>query len=147
MPPVTTSEAVLSELLDRARADQARWINGDASGYVLPVDGTIFGAIGGHAFGGAETAERQAGVAGHWERGTGSIEFINGGTSPELAWLTFVERSRVVLRGEVTERRWDLRVTEIFRRTDGGWQRVHRHADPLVDRRSVAAAVTLVSPG
>jgi hypothetical protein len=34
------------------------WINGDGSGYAMPEDGTIMGAVGGYSFGGAETAER-----------------------------------------------------------------------------------------
>jgi ketosteroid isomerase-like protein len=137
------SDALLTDLLEQARRDHARWINGDAGGYTLPDDGTILGAVGGYARGGAGTAERQAAVAAHWLRGEGDLELLNGGVSGDLAWLTFIERSRVLLRDDDAERRWDLRVTEVFRRAGGGWERVHRHADPLVDRRSVVAAADL----
>ena len=142
-------DPVLAELLERARRDHVSWINGDASGYQLPDDGTILGAIGGFARGGAETSERQALVAAHWVRGSGDVELLNGGVTADLAWLTFLERSRVLLRSEDAERRWDPRVTEVFRRNRGDWERVHRHADPLVDRRSVADAAGLldIDPG
>lgn len=143
--PVTPSNEVLTTLLDQAATDHTRWIRGDATGYALPDDGTILGAVGGWARGGSETSERQASVAAHWSRGTGHLEFLNGGTSGDVAWLTFIERSHVVFRGEQRERRWDLRVTEIFRRNGTSWQRVHRHADPLVDRRPVTAAADLLS--
>jgi ketosteroid isomerase-like protein len=138
------SDPTLSLLLEQAARDHQRWINGDGSGYALPDDGTILGAVGGYAHGGAETAARQAAVAAQWQRGSGSVEFLNGGVSADLAWLAFFERSRVVLQGEDRERRWDLRVTEVFRRDGDGWRRVHRHADPLVDRRPVAVAADLV---
>ena len=130
-----TKDPVLSELLERCLQDQTAWINGDGSKHELPEDGTILGAIGGYAYGGPETAEGQRRVAAKWRRGTETVEFLNGGTSGDLAWLTFIERATVefVTDPEGAEQRWDLRVTEIFRRSDGAWQRVHRHADPLVD--------------
>jgi hypothetical protein len=129
------NEDILQELQERCRQDHRSWINGDGSGYALPDDGTILGGIGGYSFGGQQTSSRQRAVASHWERGTGEVEFLNGGVSEQIAWLTFIERATVTFRGDPTERRWDLRVTEIFRRSDDDWERVHRHADPLVDRR------------
>jgi hypothetical protein len=35
--------------------------------------------VGGYAFGGPDTAERQAAVAAHWRSGSGEIEYLNGG--------------------------------------------------------------------
>lgn len=133
-------------LLERCRADHVSWINGDGTPYELPDDGSVLGAVGGFSPGGTETAQRQATVAAQWRRGTGTIEFLNGGTDGGLAWLVFIERGTVEFAGEEEgiEHRWDLRVTEIFRRSDGEWQRLHRHADPLVDRHSVAEVAALL---
>ena len=36
--------------------------------------------------------------------------------------------------GQADACRWDLRVTEVFERRDADWVRLHRHADPMVDR-------------
>lgn len=137
-------DAVLQELLERCRRVHRAWINGDAAGYALPEEGTILGAVGGHSFGGPDTAARQAAVAAQWESGSGSIEFLNGAAAGDLAWLTFIERARVVFKGAPEERRWDLRVTEVFRRAGDDWERVHRHADPLVDRRPLAEVAGLL---
>jgi ketosteroid isomerase-like protein len=138
-------DGILSELFERCRQDHHAWINGDGSAYGLPDDGTILGAVGGHSLGGPDTAERQRAVASQWRRGIGSVELVNGGTDGDLAWLVMIERSTVELVSDAEghERRWDLRVTEIFRRSDDGWQRVHRHADPLVDRRPLAEIAEL----
>lgn len=51
----------------------------------------------------------------------------------------------VVFDPDVGEQRWDLRVTEVFRRRDAGWERVHRQADPLVDRRPVSEVAALLA--
>jgi hypothetical protein len=138
-----TDDGVLAELLERCRRDHSAWINGDGSGYGLPDDGTILGGIGGWARGGADTAERQAAVARQWASGRGTVELLNGGVHGDLAWLALVERATVVLAGETEERRWDLRVTEVFRLGEQGWERVHRHADPVVDRRPLAEVAAL----
>src|SRR5215204_3208782 len=102
----------LSELLERCRADHRSWINGDGAPYALPDDGSIFGAVGGFGRGGSETVQRQRMVAAQWRRGAGTIEFLNGGTGGDLAWLVFIERGTVefVDDPEGMERRWDLRV-------------------------------------
>jgi ketosteroid isomerase-like protein len=136
----------LGRLFERCRADHWSWINGDAGPYVLPEDGSILGAVGGFSLGGSDTASRQQSVAAQWLSGTGDLEFVNGAVSGDTAWLAMIERARVVFKRDVGEQRWDLRVTEVFRRVGDGWERVHRHADPLVDRRSVASAVQLLEP-
>lgn len=142
-----TDHPVLAELLERCRSHHAAWINGDGSNYELPVDGTIMGAVGGYSLGGPETSARQRSVATAWRRGTGTIEFVNGGTNGDLAWLTFIERGSVEFASdpEGSTRRWDLRVTEMFRRVAGDWERVHRHADPLVDRHELNDVANLVT--
>jgi len=138
-------DEVIALLLERCRRDHAAWINGDGSGYALPHDGTIMGAVGGVSHGGAETADRQAAVARQWKSGRGEVELVNAGVSRELAWLALIERAVVVLDPQVGEQRWDLRVTEVFRRTADGWERTHRHADPLVDRRAVGDVAALLT--
>jgi hypothetical protein len=142
---VIETDPVLSELLERCRRDHAAWINGDGSHYALPEDGSILGAVGGFSLGGAETSVRQQSVAAEWRSGTGSVELVNGGVHGDVAWLVMIERSTVHLVDDPpqVERRWDLRSTEIFRRLDGTWERIHRHADPLVDRRALSAVVDL----
>src|SRR5688500_10644827 len=119
---MSESDGIAEELLSRCRGDHLAWINGDASGYEIPRDGTILGGVGGYSFGGAETAATQAAVPAQWRSGSGEIEFLNGGTADGVAWLTFVERAVVVFEGDDRERRWDLRVTEIFRRSGDIWE-------------------------
>lgn len=140
-----SDDPVLSELLERCRRDHQAWINGDGSPYELPEDGTILGAVGGYSHGGVETAARQRAIAAQWRRGSGAIEYLNGGSDGDLAWLVFVERSSVefIDDREGAEHRWDLRVTEVFRKADGAWGRIHRHADPFVDRQGLADVVSL----
>lgn len=135
---------MLQELLEKCRQDHRAWINGDAAGYALPEDGTILGGVGGHSFGGTETAIRQARVAAQWQSGSGTIEFLNGALAEDVAWLAFIERAVVVFTNAPVERRWDLRVTEVFRRSGGMWERIHRHADPLVDRRPLLEVAALL---
>ena len=135
----------MTVLLERCRRDHLAWINGDGSGYAMPDDGTIMGAVGGHSFGGNETAGRQAALARQCLSGRGEVEFVNGDVLGDLAWLPLSNEPSVVFDPDVGERRWDLRVTEVFGRSEAGWERVHRHAYPLVDRRPVVEVAALLA--
>jgi ketosteroid isomerase-like protein len=45
--------------------------------------------------------------------------------------------------GGLPEQDWSLRVTLVFRREEGEWQLVHRHADPLVHSISLEQAAAI----
>jgi hypothetical protein len=126
------SETV-EELFTRCRADHAAWINGDPSGYTIPEDGTLMGAFGGVTHGGEAVGGRQRSAASLWESGTGDVELVDGGVVDGVAWMVMIERASVRFAGRAEPTRWDLRVTELFRHSDDGWTRFHRHADPLLD--------------
>lgn len=141
---MTEPDGIVGDLLARCRTDHLAWVNGDGAGYALPHDGTILGGVGGYSYGAPETAARQSAVAAQWRSGSGEVEFLNGAATEDLVWLSFIERAVVVFQVDPAERRWDLRVTEVFRRNGDRWERIHRHADPLVDRKSIADVASLL---
>ena len=57
-------------------------------------------------------------------------EVIAAGSSVDLAYLVAHESTTVSISGAPAEA-YELRVTSIFRREDGRWRQVHRHADPM----------------
>ena len=55
--------------------------------------------------------------------------------------MVMIERQHGEVGG-LPDQDWSLRVTQVFRRVDGRWLLVHRHADPLshgVDLEQAAA--------
>lgn len=55
---------------------------------------------------------------------------VEAHTSGDLAVLAAVERQHGTV-GELPAQDWSLRITLVFRREEGRWRLVHRHADPL----------------
>ena len=55
------------------------------------------------------------------------LEVIAAGASSDLAYTVGYERSKVRLKG--TPGVYTLRVTHVYRREEGRWRIVHRHAD------------------
>lgn len=54
--------------------------------------------------------------------------------SGDVAYWAGFQRSNIRMQGKVQAIPMDLRVTEVFRRQDGAWKLVHRHADTLVEK-------------
>ncbi|MGO4712581.1 YybH family protein [Bradyrhizobium sp. 2TAF24] len=112
------------------------YVNGDAA----PLDrlctqaepASFFGPAGGHRLGAtAVTAAYRQGTALFSGAGETHLEILQQGASDTLAFWTGIQRATVRLHGKAEAVPMDLRVTEIFRREDGGWTLVHRHADML----------------
>ena len=57
-------------------------------------------------------------------------EVIAAGASGDLAYVAGIEHTTASVGG-AAPKGYELRVTTIFRRENGDWKVVHRHADPL----------------
>ncbi|HSQ62890.1 MAG TPA: nuclear transport factor 2 family protein [Polyangiaceae bacterium] len=60
-----------------------------------------------------------------------SVETIAAYETPDLATIVELERWKAKVSGRDDVIRFDLRVTSTFRREDGDWKLVARHADPI----------------
>jgi ketosteroid isomerase-like protein len=64
----------------------------------------------------------------------GDTSLVAHGVSGDFAYTVHREHTRTTVNGEPRE--YELRVTQVYRREDGTWHVVHRHAD---NEESVAA--------
>ena len=60
-----------------------------------------------------------------------SFETLAKYESSDLATILEIERWRAKVSGRADVDSFELRVTSTFRREDGTWKLVHRHADPI----------------
>ena len=67
------------------------------------------------------------------------IEETSSVTTPDLGYIVQIEHAQARLGGSSEFSRISLRVTMIFRREDGGWKVVHRHADPILTTRPITS--------
>lgn len=95
---------------------------------------TFFSPMGGHLTDAKAVAERYSKDAGIFEpEGESRLEILQSGASGDIGYWAGFQRATVKLRGQAEPQVMNLRVTEIFRRENGEWKLVHRHADMLAD--------------
>lgn len=123
-------EAVLPPLTE---ADTA-FHNGDAAPRTAlwsredPV--TLFGAVM------IKTGWQEVGPAFEWVASRFSrcqsfeYEVLAAGVSGDLGYIAGVEHTTAAV-GDAEPAAYELRVTTVFRREEGAWKVVHRHADPV----------------
>ncbi len=63
-------------------------------------------------------------------------EVIAADAGEDLAYIVGIEHTTASVGGG-PPRAYELRVTTIFRREDGEWKAVHRHADPVPESASI----------
>jgi ketosteroid isomerase-like protein len=67
------------------------------------------------------------------------VEIVGAGVSGDLGYIVAKEREMTTIGGTATAA-YTLRATTIFRREDGRWRQVHRHADPVPESPDIEAA-------
>ncbi len=121
------------------RGDMQRWSD------LVPIalDFTLFQPFGGAATRGFDKGpERLADMSRYFRNGTSELEVVEAYASDDMIVLATVERQT----GEVGDQplqSWSLRVTEVWRKSGSERQLAHRHADPLVERRSLQETAEL----
>ena len=127
----TETEEFLAEVLPAQRAAEHALHNGDVEPRLAlwshrdPV--TVYGAkLSGSGW---RDVERMFREVASWFADSEDYEFevIAAGASGDLAYTVGYERNKVRVEG--VPRVYTLRVTHVYRRENGRWRIVHRHAD------------------
>jgi ketosteroid isomerase-like protein len=133
---VSDTEQFLAEMMPRIHAAETALHNGDAGprfemwSHTDPV--TVFGAAF-SPIGWAEVAAMFEKLASRFsDCRSCEWEVVAADVGEDLAYLLAIERTTASIAG-ADPRPYMLRSTTIFRREDGEWKIVHRHADPIDD--------------
>ena len=100
-------------------------------------DITIMGAFGGYEKGWVQVGTRYDWAAAQMkgsQQKKSKIEYIDIIVSGDLAYT--VALASTVQGYTNSEKDPKLRVTEIFRKENGAWKLMHRHADPLTEKKA-----------
>lgn len=100
-------------------------------------DVTLANPFGGIARGWAQVEARLDQAARQFQDGQMlGFDTISSYTARDTAYLVETEHFRARLDGAAAAEEFALRVTSIFRREEGHWKLVHRHADPAARPQS-----------
>jgi ketosteroid isomerase-like protein len=93
-------------------------------------DASFFSPRGDVVRGADEVARRYRDDADAFKRvGTTQLDVLQKGASDDLAFWTGYQLAKVQIGAMPEPQEMKIRVTEVFRKIDGAWKLVHRHAD------------------
>jgi ketosteroid isomerase-like protein len=141
--PTIFGKSSLEAFLPRWEEAQKRFINGDPALWKQNSsqgdDATVLGAFGGYVEKGWNAVGSRYDWASSQYKDNGTklkIEYLNIGSTGDLGYTVSIERQEgVLLMNQQEPGQQALRVTQIFRKENGAWKLVHRHADPLLEKK------------
>ena len=147
----TTADSNFKAFLTEWEKAQSRFINGDPTLWKQHAshraDVTILGGFGGYGEKGWDAVGARYDWASSQYKSRGAtmkVEYLSVVVSGDLAFTVGVERQDGArVSGQQDPGRRALRATQVFRREDGAWKLMHRHADPLIEKEVLAASVAL----
>jgi hypothetical protein len=128
------AEAEFRAFLTSFEAGLNRFVNGDPTLWKQNLsrrDGTsIMGGWGGYEIGGEVGARYDWAVKQFRESGARvKVEYLTTVVAADIAYTVSIERSQVRIGDGDKPVAMALRATHLFRKEDGAWKLVHRHAD------------------
>jgi ketosteroid isomerase-like protein len=78
-------------------------------------------------------------AAARFREGYVSFELLAMSMSGDLAFTVWIERCEVSVAVRGVLNPMVLRVTHLYRREDGNWKIIHRHADPVIEKTEAPA--------
>ncbi len=113
-----------AEAYSRGRSDQVEELASESE------PSTFFGPDGRVLTGRTSIVESyRAGASRFGPDGESRLEILQSAEGGDIAYWCGIQRAIVEMDGKAVA--MNLRVTELFRREDGEWKLVHRHADVL----------------
>jgi ketosteroid isomerase-like protein len=148
---MATQDTGFADALERVEAALAAMGSGNPEPYIdcwaESDEATLFGAWGPIEQGYRRLTETFRWVGSRFTDGQLVPEHTVAFASGDLAYTVGFERGEVAVEGGPT-RPMTIRVTHIYRRIDGAWRLVHRHADfPPADQRRGAPQPAHAPPG
>lgn len=126
------------ETLDQVETAINQFITGDATAYKAywspTANVSIFGAWGAYEQGWEQVGPRLDWAAARFQGGTLTYERLAQGCSGDMGYSIWLEKNMARLAGQEEASLFVLRVTHLYRREEGQWRVIHRHADPIIDK-------------
>jgi uncharacterized protein (TIGR02246 family) len=137
----------LESAIEESHAALAAILKGDPSGYKALFsdreDVTLGNPFGPYAHGREQVEDTLVRAASNYRDGTVTgVELMATYVSGDLACVVEVERGKAKVGGGQEVLPLAVRVTSLFRREDGAWKLVHRHADPITTPRPASSVIS-----
>lgn len=146
-PECGASDPGFQSFLPRFEQGINNFLNGDPTLWKQNVskrdDTMIMGAWGAYEKGWKEVDARYDWAAARFKPNGAkvAIEYLSCAVNADLAYIVAIERSEVHLVDQVKASPMALRSNHIFRKEDGDWKLVLRHADPLMSKSAPGAVL------